>query len=166
MSDAKKPNPKFLRHKKTGEVFVFSEVLAKRDDMEPTNEAPKLPPALPVPPMQRATPSSQGHHGHVTAVEVERIVASAIAPLMARIAVLEQTPRAPMPAQYVPQSPIYPPVQPPPGGLSSETTAQPLSSRGKRSGKPAPAEPAPQAPLIPDPMAALMEHARTQETSE
>lgn len=46
MADAA-PNKPFLRHKKTGDVYVYNSILAKRDDMEQTDEGPTAPPAQP-----------------------------------------------------------------------------------------------------------------------
>lgn len=75
------PVPKYLKSKKTGELFLYNEALAKRTDMEPTNETPPLPVA-------------RGSSGHAisspNAGAVPSVTPSPDLALLARIETLEQ----------------------------------------------------------------------------
>lgn len=89
------PTPKpYLKHKKTGEIYPYAAVLAKRDDMEPTDDAPQLVQPISPPLKARAAPAAvvvnNGPSAEHVSRAVDAAVDAAVQPLVLRIAALEK----------------------------------------------------------------------------
>lgn len=79
----------YLKHKKTGDVFPYTAVLAKRPDMEPVDEAP--PPVQPLaPPLKaRAQAPTVVVAPAISEAEIVKLIDEAVQPLTVRLRAIE-----------------------------------------------------------------------------